>query len=80
MYEKVLNVVSNIIGVPVETLSEKSSRETASYWDSLKHMNLILSLEEEFSVSLSDEEIMKISSIKDIIKLLKEKGVPDEMI
>ncbi len=80
MYGKVLNVVSHIIGVPVETLSEKSSQETVAYWDSLKHMNLILSLEEEFSVSLSDEEIMKISSIKDIIKLLKEKGVPDEKI
>ncbi len=80
MYGKVLNVVSNIIGVPVETLSEKSSQGTVAYWDSLKHMSLILSLEEGFSVSLSDEEIMKISSIKDIIKLLKEKGVPDEMI
>jgi acyl carrier protein len=43
-------------------------------------MNLILSLEEEFSVSFSDEEIMKISSIKDIIRLLKEKGVPDEKL
>ena len=80
MYGKVLNVVGHIIGVPVETLSEKSSQETVAYWDSLKHMSLILSLEEEFSVSLSDEEIMKISSIKDIIKLLKEKGVPDEKI
>ncbi len=80
MYGKVLNVVSHIIGVPVETLSEKSSQETVAYWDSLKHMNLILSLEEEFSVSLSDEEIMEISSIEDIIKLLKKKGVPDEKL
>ncbi len=80
MYEKVLNIVSHIIGVPVEPLNEESSQYTVEYWDSLKHMNLILSLEEEFSVSLSDEEIMEISSIKDIIKLLKEKGVPDEKI
>ncbi len=78
MYRKVINIVSHIIDVPVETLSEESSQGTVAYWDSLKHMNLILSLEEEFSVSLSDEEIMNISSIKDIIMLLKEKGVPEE--
>ena len=80
MYKNVFKAVSQIIDVPVETLNEKSSQYTVGYWDSLKQMNLILSLEEEFSVSLSDEEIMKISSIKDIIKLLKEKGVPDEKL
>ncbi len=80
MYKNVFKAVSQIMGVPVETLNEKSSQYTVGYWDSLKQMNLILSIEEEFSVSLSDEEIMKISSIKDIIKLLKEKGVPDEKL
>ncbi len=80
MYKNVFKAVSQIMGVPVETLNEKSSQYTVGYWDSLKHMNLILSLEEEFKVSFSDEEITKISNIKNIVELLKGKGVTDEKL
>lgn len=78
MYKKVFNVVSNIIDVPVESLNEESSQETVPYWDSLKHISIILAIEEEFNISFLDEEIFKISCIKDIIAQLKEKGLPDE--
>ncbi len=71
MIDEVLKVISSIIGVPVETLSEKSSQETVAYWDSLKHMNLILSLEEEFKVAFSDKEIMKMRNVKSILETLK---------
>ncbi len=77
MYKKVFNVVSQIIGVSVESLNEESSRGTVEYWDSLKHMNIILALEEEFNISFSDEEITKINSIHDIINVFKKKGVLD---
>lgn len=71
MYEKVINIVSQIIGVAAENLNEESSPENVSYWDSLKHMNLILSLEEEFQVTFSDEEIMEMKNVKSIIETLK---------
>lgn len=73
MKDRVLKVVSQVMNVPVEKLNEESSPDTIENWDSLKHMNLILSLEEEFNVSFSDEEITEMLSIKLIIEALKMK-------
>lgn len=80
MYEKLFHIVGVLIGVPPETLSEDSSRGKVAYWDSLKHMNIILELEEEFNVYFTDEEISKISSIRDMIEVLINKGVPKEKL
>jgi acyl carrier protein len=38
-------------------------------WDSLKHMNLVLALEEEFKVSIPDEDAANITSYA-LIKLV----------
>ena len=59
----------------MEQLNEDSSPDTVENWDSLKHMNLILALEEEFNITFSDEEIVEMLSVKIIVKTLKEKGV-----
>ena len=75
MYEKLYTVFSRILGVSVKTLNEESSQDTVEYWDSFKHMNLILAIEEEFNLTFSDQEIMSIKKIKDIRKLLQEKGI-----
>ena len=66
MQTKVLNVVSQVLGVPVEELADDSSPETIEGWDSLKHMNLVLALEEEFGIRFSDEQIVAMLSVKSI--------------
>lgn len=68
-------VVSQVLGVPVDGLSEESSRETVEYWDSLKHIELILAIEEEFNILFTDEQIAKILNIGDMIEIIKGKGV-----
>ena len=73
--EKVFKVVSQVMGVPIEELNEDSSPDTIEPWDSLKHMNLILALEEEFEVQFSDENILEMLSVQLIIEILKEKGI-----
>jgi len=75
MCEKLYTVISRILGVSVKTLNEESSQDTVEYWDSFKHMNLILAIEEEFKLTFSDPEIMSIKKIKDISNLLQEKGI-----
>ncbi|MGZ9413723.1 phosphopantetheine-binding protein [Mycoplasma sp. 480] len=41
--------------------------------DSLDLVEMITDIESELSISISDEELMKISKIKDVIVLLEEK-------
>ena len=44
-------------------------------WDSLTHMDLITSLEEEFGFELSMDEIMQMTNISSIHKIIQEKLV-----
>lgn len=75
MKDIVLKIVSQVMNVPVEQFNEDSSPDTVENWDSLQHMNLILSLEEEFNITFSDEEIVEMLSVKIIVETLKKKGI-----
>ena len=76
MKDRVVEIVSQIMNVPIEQLDDDSSPDTVGNWDSLKHMNLILALEEEFNIAFSDEEIVEMLSVQIIVEILKEKVRP----
>ena len=46
--------------------------DTIENWDSLRHLNLILALEEEFEVSFDEEETINIVSYLLIKTVLEE--------
>jgi acyl carrier protein len=56
--EKVFKVISQIMSVPLETISMDSSPDSIENWDSLRHMNLILDLEQEFNIQFADDQIV----------------------
>jgi len=72
MREKVFEIVSQVMMIPVEQINEQSTPQNTDAWDSLNHMNLILALEEEFGVRFSDEQIMRMLDIKTIIAEVTE--------
>jgi acyl carrier protein len=73
--DRVLRIVSEVMNVPMEGLGDDTSPDTVENWDSLKHMNLILALEEEFQLTFTDEEIVQMLSVEIIIETLREKGL-----
>jgi acyl carrier protein len=60
-------VLSLALGKPVEPTSNPSKSFSAE-WDSLKHIELILMLEEEFKIRFSAKEVNVISSLDDIVR------------
>jgi len=73
--EKVKKVMSNIFQVPIKDITDDASPDTITGWDSLKHMNLVLALEEEFGVQFSDAQILELLNFQLILLTLKEVGV-----
>jgi len=65
-------VMSSIFSIPVEDISDNTSSETISSWDSLNHMKLIVALEEEFNVEFSDDQILNMFSYSSIAKIISE--------
>jgi acyl carrier protein len=49
-----------------------TSAETLSEWDSLKHLQLMLMLEEEFHIQISPETMEQLTSVARIVSWLEE--------
>ncbi len=69
--EKLKTVISAVLSVPPSSINSDSSKDNIEGWDSLKHMNLILALEEEFQITIPDEEAGNLTSYP-LIKLVLE--------
>jgi acyl carrier protein len=70
--EKIKQVMSAIFEIPIETITDDASTDNIVNWDSLRHLNLILALEEEFSVSIPDEEVGNMLNYKLIELVIKD--------
>lgn len=62
--ERIKKVMSAVFEVPNDSITEDSSSDNLENWESLRHLNLILALEEEFEVSIPDEEVGNLVNFK----------------
>jgi acyl carrier protein len=62
-------VMATMLNVDAASIGPDASMDTIPSWDSLRHMNLVLALEEEFNVQIPDEDAGNITSYK-LIKLV----------
>lgn len=67
--EKLKTIFSIVLKIDKSSVTEDLSMDDLEEWDSLRHMNLILALEEEFGVTIPDEEAADLSSYK-LVKLV----------
>jgi acyl carrier protein len=70
--EALKQVMATVLGVAADSISAETSMDNVKSWDSIKHMNLVLALEEEFSVSIPDEDAANITSYALIKVVLNE--------
>ena len=71
--ERIKNVMSAVFEIPEEQIKNDSSPDTIGSWDSLRHMNLIVALEDEFKVELTDDEILDMMNYKSIESIITGK-------
>ena len=72
MRERVYKIISQVFNVPIEDINDESSSDDIETWDSLKHMNMVLALEEEFNVQFGEEQVLEMLNVGLIIEILKE--------
>ncbi len=72
MRERVYKIISQVFNVPIENINDESSSDDIETWDSLKHMNMVLALEEEFNVQFGEEQVLEMLNVGLIIEILKE--------
>ena len=70
-FDEVRSIASDIMGVPAARLNAASSPDTVENWDSVQHLNLVLALEEKFSLQLSPEEIDQMKTLGDTAAMIE---------
>lgn len=62
-----------IFEISADEIDENTSPDTVEKWDSIQHINLVSSLEEEFDIRFNDEEIVEMINFGLIVYIIKQK-------
>jgi len=73
IFDTVREIVADIFSVSAETVVSTSSPESIEKWDSMSHLNLVLSLEQGFGVAFTPDEIPELISVQAICEKVKQK-------
>jgi acyl carrier protein len=73
MEQKLKELMADLFKMKKEEISDSLTMKDTDVWDSLKHMELIVSIEETFNVQLSADEIVAMQDVKAIKVILTEK-------
>lgn len=73
MRERVAKVVAAVFELSASEVSDDMALGRTRNWDSLRHMNLILALEEEFGIGFTDDEVIEMISVALILETLRAK-------
>lgn len=73
MNGKLETLLSGIFKIHAENIVDDLNMKNLEIWDSLMHMNLVVSLEEAYSIELTMDEIMTMVDVATIRKIVTEK-------
>ena len=74
MSDAIKEVMAQVLQVDAASIDEGTSTNSVERWDSLRHMQLILALEDEFGIQFPDEMIpnlLNYSALDAAVRTLK---------
>lgn len=72
MKNKIYDILSEILETKVDDTTDVSM-DNCSKWDSVVQIDIIMSIEDEFGIKFSKEELVELKSQGKIIKVMKSK-------
>lgn len=70
--QRAASVMSVILDIPISEITLEATQDNYPTWDSLKHLDIVVALEEEFDINISEEEIGNLLSLKLISLIVQE--------
>ena len=75
MGAKFTKLIADVLRIKEGDVKDSVSIGSIDTWDSLKHMELIVAIEQEYGISLTADEIVSMVNVGAIKGVLKNKGV-----
>ncbi len=70
--ERVKKVMGHVFDIDPSKIFDNASPDTIKEWTSLRYMNLIIALEEEFGIQFNDQQVIEMQSYPLIVCVVKE--------
>ena len=74
-YEQLRHTVAQTLKIPVSSIGPTTKAEDLAAWDSLGHVNLMMSLEQTFDIQLDVDDFPRLNSVPAILEFLKSHGL-----
>ena len=75
MLEKMKEIIADQLNVDADSITEASSFKEDLGADSLNLFELVMALEDEYSVEIPAEDLESLATVGDVMNYLKGKGV-----
>lgn len=75
LFERVREAMATTLNVPVNTITETTSNKNFAAWDSMGHVNLMMTLEQTFDIQLEVEDFDQLNSVKAILEYLRKQDI-----
>lgn len=75
MLEKMKDLIADQLGMDAETITAESKFKEDLGADSLDLFELVMALEDEYSVEIPAEALQTMATVGDVINYLKDKGI-----
>jgi len=72
MQARIKEVMSKVFNIDSKGIVEETSPDTVEMWDSLRHMQMVLALEEEFSITFSEDQILNLTNFRSICSIIDQ--------
>ena len=75
MNQRLASVLADVFALRPDQVVPELTKENVRSWDSLKQMDLVMSLEREYGITLEFPDIIRMNSVGNIVEVLASKGV-----
>lgn len=72
MENRIKKVIADVLFLEVDQIDDNSSPETIDAWDSMNQMNIVVALEEEFDIQISDDNVIEMLNVRLINNIISE--------
>ena len=77
MFEKMKEIIAEQLSVEADSITEASSFKDDLGADSLDLFELVMALEEEYSIEIPSDDLTDLLTVGDVVEYLKTKGVEE---
>jgi acyl carrier protein len=73
---RVRAVLARALKADPETIADNASQMDLSAWDSVRHMNVVLALENDFGIEFEDAELQTLTSLPLMVAAIEKHTTP----